>query len=132
MKPKLSKFDAPSGVFKDVICDAGTPQAQCDFCGRTYYVENGENMEPRELEELQRKRNEKPEFYIPISNANSISFGILNGKCFVWHCDCNYITAYEKFIIDHRQLIVRYLKKRALKLTDIANRETLLALELDE
>jgi hypothetical protein len=100
----------PSRCFADIICDGGTPVVDCQFCGRTYYDFNGDNMEEGELERLVEQQKKSPKTIIPFDGQ--VSYGCLNGKQWVYGCDCNGVTSYENFIWGHKYLILEYFIKR--------------------
>lgn len=109
MSDKFPK-EPPSDTFQDAFCDSGTPQQQCDFCGRISFDSNGEFMEEGELESLLQKSKETPDKYHPVDGG--VSFGHINGKTCVYGCPCNALRNYENFIWDHRIEISDYLRRR--------------------
>jgi hypothetical protein len=108
---KKPKLDPPSEEFADVLCDGGTPAAECEFCGVTHYVGSGHYMDEGELECLQQAAKAEPEKYQENNTSDAISFGYIDGRRFVWGCPCNSVRKYEDWINNHRTLILRYFER---------------------
>lgn len=102
--------DPPSELFANAVCNAGTPAATCELCGREHYDALGQNMDEGELESYEAKHKDNPEKYVP--NDGGVSIGHINGVQVVWGCPCNKLARYEKFIWSHRYLIAKYLRDR--------------------
>ena len=101
---------------KDVICDGGTPQAMCGFCNRTHYISSGYAMDQGELEGLKKKAADRPDKYVARSDADTISYGYIEGQQYVWNCGCaqseSRLTRIEEWIWSHQKIIANYLRKR--------------------
>lgn len=110
-KPKESCDTPASDLFASSFCDTGSPVADCELCGRTNFDFSGEFMEEGELETLLAKQEKQPEKYH--GQNNTISWGHINGRQFVWDCPCNLLYRWEQFVWTHRFSIAIYLKKRA-------------------
>lgn len=106
------KIDPPSELFADIVCDGGTPVADCELCGRTHFAtaDRGVSWEPGEVERLRAKAAENPDKYIEYPSDDCIGFGHIDGKQVVFMCPCNRLSRYERFIICHQRMIVRFLK----------------------
>lgn len=110
-----------SDNFWDCIIDSGSIVIECEICHRTHFVsEDCEYYEEGEFEELFEKRSKEPDKYVLHNNIDSIRWGIFNGLQVVDGCCEEQIAKYEKFIIDHRFMIVSYLNKRAKSLREEA------------
>lgn len=92
--------------FMNVICDGGTPVADCDLCKKTWYAQYGEYMDEGELEQMTKKRVESPDKYAATSDS-SVSYGHAFGYQFVYGCRC------EKA----RKIILRLWEHRGMLLT---------------
>lgn len=110
-KPPKKDPGPPSETFLDVLIGSGSCVADCGFCGRVHFDYNGDNMEPGELEGLERKQKADPDKYC--GHDGTVRFGYLSGKQFVADCPCNEATLYEKFIWNHRYLILEFLNAKA-------------------
>ncbi len=103
---------------------AGSLVIDCEYCGKTYFATWKENIyEEGELEELRAKAEENPEKYHEWSDADTISWGILNGKQVVYECCNDEVAKYEQFIWNHRYSIASYLKVRTDKMVEKAKME---------
>lgn len=96
---------------QDVVCDGGTPVADC-VCGRTHFGD-GDCMEEGEHERLLKKAQENPAKYISHPGAQSMSIGQFAGQNIVWGCQCDALKKYERFIWENRSKIIEYIKARA-------------------
>lgn len=120
-----------SQEFRDAICDGGTPVADCDFCGRTYFASDDGYFDPGELDDLKAKQQVKPDNYIQVEDQ-SVSVGQIDGKTFVWQCDkCEVVKRIERWVINHRWTLCRFLKSRAKEIAADAEMELSLVKELD-
>lgn len=120
-KPKRT-FDVnfERDLFADTFTDGGGLVRQCDFCGRTYFAtwtetdyDDDEEGGKSELKELRALAAEPKNKYVEWADVDAISGGLLDGKFFVYGCECNAVRVYEIFIWNHRYSIADYLKKRA-------------------
>ncbi len=109
-------------TFWDAVCRAGTITVECGFCGRTHFVSNGD-YDDGELERLREQAEAAPDKFIEHTECDYISCGQLDGVTAVHGCPCDKAARYERFIWEHRSLIVDYLKRRAAELARGANRD---------
>lgn len=101
-----------SEMFMDLVCDQGTPSADCELCGRTHFASGqGSCYDVEEIERCQRAADKEPEKWCE-HHEDGISFGFIDGKQVVFDCPCNKLRRYEDFIWRHRDLIVSYLQRR--------------------
>jgi hypothetical protein len=102
-------------MFQDALIGGGSNVAQCDFCGTTYFGtwSGGRDYEDGELEELRKLARDPKNKYVEWGDCDSVSYGMLDGRQFVYACPCNASAAYEQFVWNHRHVIADYLKKRA-------------------
>lgn len=102
--------DKVSDLFMDCVTDNhGSPSIDCEFCGRTHFTHEAEDVE-----KLRRKEKAEPDLYREDAANDSIAWGYLEGRQYVWKCPCSdeKIAKYEQFIWRHRVLIAKYLKRR--------------------
>lgn len=109
-------MDKASEWIKDAITCAGSPCQVCDFCQRTHYVGSGLFMDDGELDELIKKEEAEPSKYVSNVEADSISYGQIEGRTYVWNCGCEQseerLARIENFIWTHRHLIHSYFVRR--------------------
>lgn len=96
-----------SEIFEDCFTQAGTPGVDCEHCGRTHFTH-----EDADCESLRAKAEKQPDKYIE-QDCDSLAFGILDGRQYVFGCPCKKAERYEQFVWDHREQIADYLKRRA-------------------
>jgi len=114
----------PSEEFYSAVISAGSLVISCEFCGKTYFATENENMyEEGELEELRENAKKKPEKYVEDTSRDTINWGILNGKQFVYECCEEEIVKFEQFIWNHRFVITKYLHSKSDKLKAEAKME---------
>lgn len=109
--------------FASAIVQGGGLVATCDFCGRTYFAtwntdnyDDPDDDEPNgkgELERLRELARDPKNKYIEWGDVESITHGMLDGREYVYGCDCKAAQAYENFVWNHRYSIADFLKKRA-------------------
>lgn len=81
-------------------------------CGRVHFnYMDSFCFESGELEELERKQQEKPDKYF--AHDYTITSYIISGHEFVIGCPCNYGRKYEDFINDNAIAIAEYLNEKA-------------------
>lgn len=99
-----------------VICDCGTPAADCDLCGRSHLAAGSNSCaEEDEIERFKASAAKYPDKFILDESNDSLSIGTFNGRQVVWGCCCNKLRPYEDFIWSHRHMIWEYLKLRAVE-----------------
>lgn len=109
-----------SREFRDAFCNMGTPVKTC-MCGVTYFAGACGEFEEGEFETLLAKQSIEPKRYVCVSDMHAISWGILAGEEFVYHCEnCPRAKKYENFIVEYRDHIITFLKGRAKRLTEEA------------
>ena len=110
----------PSDIFLDALAESGmhgTCRATCQMCGVEHYASNaGYDFEDGEIEALDADANTVDH------GQASVSMGYIDGKQVVVGC-CDGVRKYEDFIVANRDVIVRFLKKRAERIKDNAERE---------
>ncbi len=112
----------PSDTIKELVPESGSLVVDCQQCGRIHYYDDSPDMEPGELDDLERKRAVNPDKYICHSDGY-VSWGTVDGKQTVINCPCHFLRAFEDTIWAHRELISAYLMARAQADLDAA-RET--------
>ncbi len=115
--PKSSTTKPDEEVTKEFLrsfISGGTIAADCDFCGRTIYVDGGLYSfgEPGELQEAIKNCRENPDKFLMWYGDVSLEIGHLDGRQFVVGCPCNKVTPYERFIWNYRWQIADYLRLR--------------------
>ena len=110
----MSELKPPSEMFMDLVCHHGSIRISCELCGREHFACGSKviDYEDGELEGLQAKADREPDKYVAHHDADSISWGDLDGKRVVWGCVCHRARRFEDFIWSHRDLIIAYLKAR--------------------
>ena len=125
------KLDKPSDEFLAALHDSSSLVSSCEFCGRTYFVDNeNEDWDEGELEGLRENARKNPDKYI--ATDEWVERGILNGKEYVLGCSCNGARVYENFIWDNRELISKYISSRAKKEQREADENSRLARNIRE
>lgn len=99
-----------SNEFLDAFIVGGGPTEECDFCGSTFYSTT--TLEESELEYYELQRTKRPTKYFP-EPVDSIEFCMIEGRRYVYGCPCNAMDKYERFIWEHREQILTYLRVRA-------------------
>jgi len=77
---------------------------------------NEGTYEEGELEELREEAKKEPDKYIEDPSRDTISWGILNKKRFVYECCEEKVARFEQFIWNHRFAIINYLCSKSDKL----------------
>ena len=114
----------PSEEFYRAAVSAGSLVIDCEYCGKTYFATENEGIyEEGELEELREKAEKEPDKYIEDPSYDTISWGILNGKQFVYECCEEEVAKFEQFIWNHRFIITSYIRAKADKLKSKADME---------
>jgi hypothetical protein len=104
-----------SHEFDNAFCEHNSSSILCEFCGVTEFSHEAENIEElREKAKTDSKYRESP-------TDDSIGWGIIDGKQYVYGCSCNSMDRYEKWILAHREQITDYLVARAKKEANEAN-----------
>ena len=98
-------------TLEDVVCDGGTPVAQC-MCGLTHFGD-GDCMEEGEHERLIERSKAEPSRFRSHPDMQGISTGVFAGRIYVWGCECNLMAKYEAFLLENERMIVRFLRARA-------------------
>ena len=96
-----------SELFEGIVCDNHSPSITCEFCGRVHF-----GVDEDDYDELSAKQDKEPNKYVGYHDANRIAWGHIDGKVFVWGCECGGADRYEKWIWNNRKLILEYLKHR--------------------
>lgn len=133
LKKEDKKYLPPSDEFMGAVCNAGSIVADCEFCGRTHFVdEHWGDFEEGEFENLMKKYEEDPDKYVFNNEYSSVSLGYLDGKQVVWGCPCNAGSRYEEFMWNHRYIFRDYIKAKAKKIAENAEMETGLAKDVNK
>lgn len=101
-----------STIFEDAFSSGfGSCRGKC-HCGRTYFdnVNSGISWDEGEFEELERLSAQEPNKCVPAQGA--VSFIAVDGKTFVWGCECQGWKPYEAFIVRHGRQIAAFLRAR--------------------
>jgi len=98
-----------SDLFANLVCHGSSNGINCELCGRVHFSEEGDH-EKGELERLREKAKEHPDRFT--EDSDFTPWGTIDGLQAVIDCPCNGLAKYERFIWDHRYLIMKYLKKR--------------------
>ena len=97
-----------SELFEDIITSShGSPCAKCEHCGRVHFTH-----EDDDIESLREKAAKEPDKYLEDAMSDSLAWGYLDGKQYIWNCPCDSGARYEEFIWRHREMIAEYLKRR--------------------
>jgi len=105
-------LNPPSDEFTEAFsARIGSISGTCEFCGRTYFSDQGYGYDEGELEELRRKAAENPDKFIEWEGGPG--FVDVDGRHWVVGCECNAPRRYEDWIWAHRWKIADYLKARA-------------------
>lgn len=70
-------------------------------------------MKTGELEKYRKLARDPKNKYVEWADVDAISGGYIDGRYFVYDCDCKKVAAYEHFIWNNRHGIAAYLKERA-------------------
>lgn len=90
-------------------------------CGRTYFNSSEDYcFEDGELECLLEQSKKDPEKYIEVDY--SIGTMEIDGKEIVIGCKCDIAKKYENFILNHAQLLAKYLNEYAKQLEEKAQK----------
>lgn len=109
----------PSAFFNDSVRTTSHIVTECGFCGRTFF-ENDEaagTWNSGELEALRERARLEPDKCIPMDH---VACGRIAGKEGVIGCPCNWGEPYEKFIWNHRSIIMSYIQARVKKTVEQA------------
>jgi len=123
MKNKdYSKKPLVSEMFRRMVTSFSSAVITCEFCGRTYFINDEiEYEEKKELEDLLEEEGKDPEKYI--SSVCYSEWGYIDGYQIVTDCKCNNLRYYEDFIWENRRLISKYLNTRIKKRLEEASKE---------
>jgi len=108
----MTQAACPSELFMDLLCQSGVVVSQCDLCGRTHFASSEQNYAEDELEGLLKKAEAEPDRFIGHPNEDSLALGFLSGRRVIWGCPCNKARAYEDWIVENEDFIIRFLKAR--------------------
>jgi hypothetical protein len=89
---------ASSEEFYDSLEDNGrSSMKDCGFCERTHfgYFNDALDWEEGKYEKLVAKAKSNPDKYIQHNDNDTVFFGVLDSRVFVYDCPCNSITPYE-------------------------------------
>jgi hypothetical protein len=118
----VSDLTLPSKEFMDAVCNSGSPDGDCQLCGRRHFASGSRSdIDAGDLANYRARAQENPELYCE-SDDDGISFGFLDGQQVVWGCPCGRMRRYEDFIWSHREMIVTYIKARSKMERDEAQR----------
>ena len=122
-----------SEEFWDAVIHAGSNVIDCGLCGRTHFVEDSmSSYEEGELEKLHALSEENPDRTIFHANADSVSWGSIDGKQVVYGCPCNGAAKYETLFWESRRIISQYFSARAEKMKKLADEAAGLAKKVKE
>jgi len=105
-----NELEPPSEEFLRAFVHSASPAITCELCGRINYDLSGTDMDPGELDGLNKKQKAEPDKYF--GQDNRIDWGTIDGKQFAADCPCNKVREFENWIWHHRQEIGSYLKAR--------------------
>lgn len=91
-------------IFLDLVCTFGAPSVDCEWCGRTWIGQD--DFDPDEYGPFKTTRC--------ISQDDSISHGILEGRILVWECDCKGKERARQvceYLWTHRELVSLFMRK---------------------
>ena len=117
----------PSDEFMRIVTHTGSAIIECEFCGRVHFSPLATGLDEEDvqyLKELEAKSEKDPDAFVIVTDADSIAWGHIDGKQAVWGCPCNAVRKYEDFVWGHRWLIADYLKMRAARMQEEADRHT--------
>lgn len=115
---KKSKLARPSKEFEEAVIHSGSILIDCQLCGRTHFGSDEgtliENLGEKEYKKLLKDSEKDPNKYVQ-HDAETVSWGDINGKQAVIGCQCNKLSEYESFVWNHRYIIEEYFSARAQK-----------------
>lgn len=124
---KYPDYDEPPSELIESICiDYGTSDTVCR-CGRTHFATENDYWSDTEeakesLEEFIAEAFKDPEQY-QMHDEHSISVTAIGGDEFVVGCPCNGLVRYEQFILANREVILKFLTRKAEKDLEVAARK---------
>lgn len=105
---------ASDEFFEAFSSGVGCMVADCDCCGRTHFATGTHTLGQYERGELENYRSlakASPDKFIEDGSVDG--FSLVNvGVEAVWGCKCERLDAYERFVWNRRDAIVKYLKAR--------------------
>ena len=120
---KKGNLQKPSREFEEAVIHSGSILIDCQLCGRTHYGSNEdaliEDLSEKEYKRLLIDSEKNPDRYVQ-HDAETISWGDINGKQAVIGCQCNKLFGYENLFWNHRYIIADYFSSRAQKELKIA------------
>jgi hypothetical protein len=96
----------------------------CQLCGRVHFAtaEDAIGYAEGELEGLRQAAEKEPDKYVEDAFSTGISWGYIDGKTAVVDCPCNGLYKYERWILNHVDVISRFLRSHARNLQCYAGR----------
>ncbi len=105
-------IEAPSDLFQEIVCRAGSLVITCEGCGRTYFGDEGDgDFEDGEYERLCKESETDPKVIGPLDGFTS--WGRFDEKELVVDCVCHTLRRYEDFILGHQEQITELLRRTA-------------------
>ena len=109
-------MDLPSEDFQSVICCAATGIIKCEFCDRVHFAPYTDlDVDRDEIRELIEKSKTDPRHYV-LNPDDAIAWGHLDNRQFVYGCPCRAAARYERFILEHKEMIISYLRAIAKRM----------------
>ena len=115
-KKESFKKTPPSDEFLNAISThTSSITGECDFCGRFYYSFNdgSYDYEYGEFEKYAQLAKENPDKYIMVDGSVCDTF--IDGRTYIWGCECNEVRRYEEWVWSHREILMDYLRRRTEK-----------------
>ena len=115
---KKDNLQKPSREFEEAIIHSGSIIIDCQLCGRIHFGDNEnaliEDLGEKEYKELLKNSEKNPDNYVQ-HDAETVSWGDIDGKQAVIGCECNNLSKYGNFFWSHRYIIADYFSDRAQK-----------------
>ena len=96
----------PSELFEGCVNTSASLRVTCELCGREHFGHGGDYDEG-ELESLLEKQKSDPDKYR--EHDDFVQYGYIQGKQAVIGCPCNGLYRFEKWILNHKYMIMEFL-----------------------
>ena len=98
-----------SHEFDNAFCEHNSPEGFCQFCGTIEFSHESERFE----ELLEKSKTDAKVRHNAMDD--SIGWGYIDGKQYVYQCKCKKVDHIENWIWEHKEQIANYLVARARK-----------------
>lgn len=90
--------------FGDIVCDNHSLDVAC-HCGRIWFTKHSEQYE----EYAEKSKSSLMGPYCE-SSDDAIGWGVLDGRQVVFDCPCGFIEKYEAFLLQHEEVVRKFLR----------------------